>query len=145
MRLLKEQPNLVQPYQDSYNNIDGEGMSIEQIKILHYSDMGTQFSHKYSLPRLEASGQKHWFDGEIMTHPRADLTALFDQYYQEALEAGYTPEQYIIEPFGAFTKASQANYHGNKVTRPGQDESWISKKLHQFKAKFKGNKFKLDD
>lgn len=145
MSLLKEKPNLVQPYQDSYNNIDGEGMSIEQIKILHYSDMGTQFSHKYSLPRLEATDQKHWFDGEIMPHPRADLIALFDQYYDEALAAGYKPEQYMIEPFGAFTKATQANYHGNKITRPGQKESWFTQKLNKLKSKLGGNKFRLDD
>lgn len=117
MQLLKDKPELVQPYQDAYNNIDGEGMKVEDIKILHYSDMGTQFSHKYSLPRLEAAGQKHWFDGKIMPHPRQDLIALFDQYYQEALAAGYRPENYLINPFGNFSKATQINYHGNKVTR----------------------------
>lgn len=53
MQLIKDQPHLVQNYNNSYNCIDGEGLKIEDIKILHYSDMGTQFSHKYSLPRLE--------------------------------------------------------------------------------------------
>jgi hypothetical protein len=91
MQLIKDQPHLVQNYNNSYNCIDGEGLKIEDIKILHYSDMGTQFSHKYSLPRLEKNNQKHWFDGKIMPHPRQDLVELFDQYYQEALDNALTP------------------------------------------------------
>lgn len=145
MQLLKDKPELVQPYQDSYNNIDGEGLEIEQIKILHYSDMGTQFSHKYSLPRLAASGQKHWFDGKIMPHPREDLTRLFDQYYQEALAAGYRPENYTVAPFGAFSKATQVHYHGNKVTRPQDEKSWLTRSLDSLKSKFKKKSFSLDD
>lgn len=144
MRLLKDKPKLVQPYQDSYNNIDGEDMPIDKIKILHYSDMGTQFSHKYSLARLEKTGQKHWFDGEIMAHPRDDLTALFDQYYQEALAAGYSPENYRIEAFGDFSKATQINYRGNKVTRP-EDKNWFTRSLQSLKSKLKKKSFSLDD
>ncbi|MFK4048758.1 glycosyl transferase [Acinetobacter venetianus] len=145
MQLLKDKPELVQPYQDAYNNIDGEGMKVEDIKILHYSDMGTQFSHKYSLPRLEAAGQKHWFDGKIMPHPRQDLIALFDQYYQQALAAGYRPENYLINPFGNFSKATQINYHGNKVTRPETEKNWFTRSFESFKSKFKKKSFSLDD
>ena len=106
--------------------------------------MGTQFSHKYSLPRLEAAGQKHWFDGKIMPHPREDLTELFDQYYQEAIAAGYHPENYRIEPFGDFSKASQIHYRGNKVTRP-EDKNWFARSLHNLKTKLKKKSFSLDD
>ena len=127
MTKFKKHPEWVQPYTEAWNCVDGEGMPIEQIKILHYSDMGTQFSHKYSLPRLAASGQKHWFDGEILTHPRKDLIALYDQYYQEALQAGYRLENYAIEPFGAFPKASQAGYIGNEVTRQSRPKSFLSR------------------
>lgn len=140
MDLIKENTKLVTSYQDSYNNIDGEDIPIEKIKILHYSDMGTQFSHKYSMPRLKQNNQKHWFDGEIIQHPRTDLSALFDQYYQEALEAGYQLENYIIEPFGAFKKATQKKYQGNKFTRPDKKYNWL-KNIFSFKNKSLG----LDD
>ncbi len=147
MQLIKANPSLVQPYQDSYNNIDGEDMAIEQIKILHYSDMGTQFSHKYAVPRLAENHQKHWFDGKIMPHPRQDLIQLFDQYYAEALALGYKPENYIIEPFGHFSKATQINYQGNQVTRSEKDTNWLSQQIRQLKAKFKSKKptFTLDE
>lgn len=144
MSLLKSQPNLVQSYQDSYNNIDGEGLPIEKIKILHYSDMGTQFSHKYALPRLQKIGQKHWFDGEVMPHPRQDLVTLFDHYYQEALAAGYRLENYQINAFGDFHKASEVNYKGNKVTRP-KNKSWFGLALTKLKSKLGSKKFSLDD
>lgn len=145
MKLIKEQPNLVQNYTDSYNCIDGEELPINEIKILHYSDMGTQFSHKYSVPRLKLDGQKHWFDGEIMLHPRPDLTALFDQYYQEAIAAGYKLEDYKISAYGDFLKATQINYHGNKITRPDSQDNWFNRTIGKIKSKIKGNKFSLDD
>lgn len=145
IQLIKQHPELVTDYQDSYNNIDGEDMPIEDIKILHYSDMGTQFSHKYSIPRLEQNNQKHWFDGEIMQHPRQDLIALFDQYYQEALNAGYSLENYAIEPFGEFKKATQKKYQGNKVTRPHEEPNWFKKQMKKVKSLFKKKSFGLDD
>ncbi|WP_313597045.1 glycosyltransferase [Psychrobacter sanguinis] len=118
MKQFKEHPELITPYIDSYNCIDGEDLDIKDIKILHYSDMGTQFSHKYSLSRLEKEGNKHWFDGKIMPHPRQELSDLFDTYYKEAIEAGYNIEDYRVEPFGVIPKKSHKRYKGNKVTRP---------------------------
>jgi hypothetical protein len=89
--------------------------------------MGTQFSHKYSIPRLTAAGQKHWFDSDILPHPRTDLVELFDQYYQEALDAGYKLENYAVKPFGAFPKESQVGYDGNEVTRQKKPKSLLSR------------------
>lgn len=142
MKQIQKQPSLVQPYNDHFNCIDGEGLSINEIKILHYSDMGTQFSHKYSIPRLQQNHATHWFDGEIFPHPRADLTALFDQYYQEALSAGYQLEDYAITPYGNFHKASQKKYSGNSITRSEKSQPWFKKFLNKFRSK--RNSFHLD-
>lgn len=127
MKLLKKNQKLIEPYQDSYNCVDGEGLAIENIRVLHYSDMGTQFSHKYAIPRVEAEGFEHWFDGSITSHPRQDLVKLFDEYYDEALASGYDLDSYRVNPFGNFPKKSQQNYKGNQVTRPNVSKSLFSK------------------
>jgi hypothetical protein len=127
MALFKKNAQLIQPYQDSYNCIDGENLATKEIKILHYSDMGTQFSHKYSLPRVSKDGVAHWFDGEVLPHPRQDLVDLFDDYYYEAMDNGYQLDNYRIEPFGVFPKKTQQRYTGNKVTRPNASRSLFSR------------------
>ena len=129
MKVFKKNRELIEPYNDSYNCIDGEDLSIEDIKILHYSDMGTQFSHKYALKRVESEGHKHWFDGEILVHPRPDLAQVFDTYYEEALAEGYSLDDYRITPFGDFPKKSQQHYKGNQVTRKSKkvSQSFFSK------------------
>ncbi len=127
MDLIKFNPQLVEPYEDSYNCIDGEDLALEQIKILHYSDMGTQFSHKYALARVEEEGFKHWFDGKIMPHPRTELSELFDSYYNEALAAGYKLDDYRVSPFGHFPKKTHKRYKGNKITRQKDTKSFFSR------------------
>lgn len=118
-KYYKKNPQVIQPFDTQYNNIDGENSPIEQIKILHYSDMGTQFSHALSFERLQREGGTHWFDGTVMPHPRPDLQALFDRYHREALEAGYSLDTYrMAKVFGPFPKYSQKTYTGNSVTRP---------------------------
>lgn len=127
MDTIKSHPELVQPYKDSYNCVDGEDLGIEDIKVLHYSDMGTQFSHRYALPRVEKEGFTHWFDGTIMPHPRPELDALFDRYYEEALAAGYTLDDYRIPAFGEFPKKTHKRYKGNKVTRSDKPKSLFAR------------------
>lgn len=121
---LKANPALVEQYQDSFNCVDGEGLAIEDIRILHYSDMGTQFSHKHAIPRIEQEGQKHWFDGKILAHTRSDLAELFDRYYHDAIEAGYQLETYRTQPFGDFPKKTHKRYKGNGITRQSKAKSW---------------------
>lgn len=133
MDLIRDTPKMVEPYQDSYNCVDGEELEVEDMKILHYSDMGTQFSHKYSIPRLEAEDAKHWFDGDIMPHPRAELIELFDTQYNEALAAGYKLDNYCVDTFGNFPKKTNKRYKGNRVTR-----SSANKKKSLFTRLFKG-------
>lgn len=118
MRYFSGHPELIESMHSDYNNIDGEGKPLHAIRILHYSDMGTQFSHKYAFPRLEREGRRHWFDGRVLPHPRADLAELFDACYREALSAGYALDDYRSpSPFGDMMKATQRDYAGNHRTR----------------------------
>jgi len=111
MSQFAQNTQLVQPFVGNWNCVDGEGMSIGEIDALHYSDMRTQFSHKYSVPRLESQNQNHWFDGEIKDHPRQDLVDLFDQYYSEAIESGMSVSDYTPnDRFGEISKQTQKGY-----------------------------------
>lgn len=111
---LQKKPSLITPFNDHYNCLDGENLSIEEIKILHFTDIDTQFSHKYSIPRLESEGSKHWYEGEVNEHWRKDLIVLFDRYYQEALEAGYSLENYRNIGFGSIDKKDMTDYIGSR-------------------------------
>lgn len=118
IHFFNDHPEFTHRLHPDENNVDGENRPLKDIRILHYSDIGTQFTHKYAFPRLAAEGARHWFDGDVLAHPRTDLQALFDQYYADALAAGYTLEAYRnAYPFGRIVKASQAHYTGNKRTR----------------------------
>lgn len=120
MRHFQQQRQLIDAIDPAYNNIDGEHQPIENIKILHYSDMGTQFSHAHALPRLEAEGRRHWFDGKILPHPRRDLADLFERTYAEALATGRTLEHYRNPtPVATLLKKSERGHKGNRITRPG--------------------------
>lgn len=104
---------VVQPFDGSWNCVDGEDLGPDQIDALHYSDMGTQFHLKYAIPRLEAAGRKHWFDGQIREHWRKDLQAIFDQYLVDAEAAGFKVADYVPgdnAAFGDYNKQSQKNY-----------------------------------
>lgn len=119
-RYFNAHPQLVGRIDPAYNNIDGENLPIDRIRILHYSDMGTQFSHPRALSRLAGEGRSHWFDGEILQHPRRDLAALFERYYEEALASGRNLDDYRNPfPFGTVVKKSERHHKGNRTTRPG--------------------------
>ncbi|ARP92487.1 glycosyl transferase [Bordetella genomosp. 9] len=113
-RFFARRPDLIQPLDARYNCIDGEDLPAEAIGILHYSDMSTQFSHRYAMRRRLAEGGAHWYDGPVRPHPREDLRDLFDRYYQEAVGAGHRPDDYrAAPPFGALPKETQQDYRGN--------------------------------
>ena len=117
-QFFEQHPECITQLAPEYSNLDGDDLPRESLKALHYSDMGSQFSHRFSQPRLLAENRRHWFDGKIYRHYRDDLRELFDQYYHEALAAGYTLDQYRNpQPFGHFNKQSQKVYDGNPVTR----------------------------
>lgn len=115
-----DKPELVQVFDRQWNNFDGENDSLDQIKILHYTDMSTQPHAKYAVPRLRKVNQSHWFDGEFRAHRRQDVVDLFDRMYEAALSSGMTVESYLPERRVEYAKKSQAGYtaaNGFDVTR----------------------------
>jgi hypothetical protein len=115
MMAFFSQNNIVQPFEGSWNCIDGEDLTLDKIDALHYSSMDHQFHLKYAVPRLEKIGRKHWFDGEIKNHPRKDLQAVFDQYLVDAENAGFKVDDYIPgnnSMYGEYIKQSQKDYNG---------------------------------
>ena len=118
-RYFEKHPHLVSAIDPAYNSVDGDHQPADRIRMLHYSDMGTQFSHPRALARLSSEGRAHWFDGEVLPHPRADLAALFDQYFDEALASGRRLDDYRNpDPFGPVVKKSERRHRGNPTTRP---------------------------
>lgn len=91
---------------ESYTTIDDP-----RIKAIHYTSISTQPHLRWAIPRLERAGLKHWFEGTVKTHHRADLIRLFDSEFMAAVKAGYPIDRYMTdEPFGPYTKASTKNY-----------------------------------
>lgn len=124
MGMFTQNQTIVQPFKNNWNCIDGEDykdLSDPDIKIIHYSDMSSQPHLKYAVPRLESNGQQHWYDGTIRDHWRQDLKDLFEIKYKEALDSGYTVEQYVppkTDWFGAINKESQSGYRANHSWEP---------------------------
>ena len=124
-RYFASHPELVGAIDPAYNCVDGEGIGVEHIRMLHYSDMATQFSHRHAWPRLAREGKTHWFDGKLLPHPRRDLETLFERHLQEAYATGRTLDDYRNpHPVGALRKKSERRYKGNPVTRPGLRKLW---------------------
>jgi hypothetical protein len=107
---LPQHKQYQQIFDRQWNNFDGENDSLDDIKILHYTDMSTQMHFKYAIPRLDAKGWKHWYDGEIREHRRQDVQDLFDRMYAEALDAGFVPQQYESKQWIPYQKESQKGY-----------------------------------
>lgn len=63
-----------------------------RVKIFHYTWIPTQPNHKYARERLKRERRSHWHPGPDEKHPRPEVNALFDKYYNEAILAGRGPE-----------------------------------------------------
>jgi len=110
---LKKRPHLQQTFNRQWNNFDGENDKLEDIKILHYTDMSTQPHSKYFIPRLKSEGRSHWFDGTFREHRRPDVQELFDAMYFEALDSGMSPQDYYSldsSTWTGYNKESQQGY-----------------------------------
>ncbi len=113
-KYFKERPGLSGPFSGDWNAIDLKGyadVSDPRIKAIHYSRIEFQMSMKYALPRLKAEGKAHWYQGPVGPHERPELIELFDRLYAEALAAGYTLDQYRVEPFDGATRKNFTYKH----------------------------------
>lgn len=117
--MLRKQANLLGDFSGDWNNLDGEGVDdLENIDALHYTRMATQPHIPHARRRLSARGAEHWFDGEYAPHWRSDIVDLFDQYLDEAREAGYLAENYDPgDRFGSYSKKSMVNMRGAEKPR----------------------------
>lgn len=100
--------NLVQYFDRNFNNFDGEDQAIEDIKLLHFTDMSSNPGVHMAIERM--GRENHWYDGPIREHRRPEIKQVFEQYYQEAIDAGLRIEDYILDPDATYSKGSQANY-----------------------------------
>lgn len=117
MRGIFANGKILQPFEGNWNCIDGQGYESlynAHIKVIHYSAENAQPHLRYAVPRLAREGRNHWFDGKIEKHWRPDLIALFDKTLDEAIGAGFKPENYKpAAPFGPYRIASHKNYHAH--------------------------------
>lgn len=111
-----QRPKLTQAFADDWNCLDGQGhadLNSPKLKALHYTDMSTQPQLRHALPRLQACGRKHWFNGTVRRHPRHDIVELFDTLLEEACRHGFDVENYTRTPlYGEINKASLEHYAG---------------------------------
>ena len=93
-------------FSGDWNCRDGKGHSTiydGDVKLLHYTMIPTQPNHKYARARLASEGKAHWHPGPDAPHPMHEVPALFDQVYQEAVDAGEGPESFRVSPeFGDY-------------------------------------------
>lgn len=97
---------------DRWNCYDGENMRIEDIGLLHMTDMRTNPGVHMAVKRLGGQAN-HWYDGPLIDHRRKDVVDIFTKYYHEALEAGYRVENYVPSKRLDYKKQSQKDYSAN--------------------------------
>jgi hypothetical protein len=99
-------PGLVQAFKGNWNCLDGEdyvSLHDPDIKVVHCTRIPTQPHIPFANVRLAAKGQKHWFTGTPIKHPRSDLRAMFIMLLNEEVENGYPLDKYETkETFGAY-------------------------------------------
>lgn len=96
----------------AWNNYDGEDQDIDDIKLLHFTDMATNPGIKLAIKRL-GSQAPHWYDGPIREHRRKDVEDVFTKYYNEAIEAGYKVDDYVGTKKIDYKKQTQGGYKAN--------------------------------
>ena len=111
--LFPNKPHLCQDFDRRWNNYDGENDPLDEIKIIHYTDMSTQPHFRYAFPRLKKQGKSHWYDGPVRDHRRKDVVDTFVKYHIEALSEGMKVEDYVPEEWIDYHKLTQKDYRAN--------------------------------
>ena len=106
---------------DRWNCYDGENMKIEDIGLLHFTDMRSNPGVHMAVKRL-GDQSSHWYDGPLVRHRRADCVALFERYYDEAIAAGYSVASYIPNRRIEYKKQTQKDYSSNNGYDVSQGE-----------------------
>ena len=86
IQMFSGNEDLVHPLDDKWNCLDGEDYELDDIYQLHFTNMATQ------------PWKPNWFTGEPAPHPRQDVVDLFRKKAEDARMAGYTAEQYMMNP-----------------------------------------------
>ena len=72
---------------------------LEDRRAVYYEDLYNVYLKKETFPRLSKTSTDHWFDQYINPEKGHDFTCeLFDNYFNQALNADYRVEKYINEP-----------------------------------------------
>lgn len=103
------------PAGENWNCLDGEGLPLTDpsIKCIHFTDIATQPQAPISIARLKREGRKHWFEGELVPHPRPDLVNLWNDALDAAVKEGYTVDRYDQDPrYGKILKRDLTVYRG---------------------------------
>jgi len=95
-------------------DLRGYELGDPRVKAVHFTRIETQLHLKHAIPRLAKEEKTHWYKGEVFTHERPELQALFDQLLVEATANGYGLERYRVEPF---TKAVQKDFRYKQQDR----------------------------
>lgn len=75
------------------------------IKLIHYTHIPTQPSHKHAMKRLEKEGGgEHWYKKKPKKHPIPALVELFEKSLAEATSSGYPLDRYRVTRFGDYMR-----------------------------------------
>lgn len=92
---FRDHPELTHKFGSTWNYLDDQDLGpIENAKIIHYTSLRSQPSHRHAVARLKAEGRTHWNKRPVGRHPRSAIAKLFEDMLAEARAAGYSPEQY---------------------------------------------------
>lgn len=113
LKYFRAHTELLSACEGNWDCPDLNGATLEDptIKAVHFTRIETQLHLRYAIPRLQAEGRRHWYTGEVFTHPRPELVARYDELYAASQAAGYGIERYRVEPFDGATRRDFAYKH----------------------------------